>query len=95
MISPEFQEKARACMVAFRRKRRNGKNVGQFGLLGNYYDAFIFAYRARIGIFKKNATYHFSRFALKNLSDAKGQRESITLSFLETSMVGATPLAKY
>jgi len=37
----EFQEKARAGMVAFRRKRRNGKNVGQFGLLGNYYNAFF------------------------------------------------------
>jgi len=37
----EFQEKARAGLVGFRRKRRNGKNVGQFGPLRDYYDACI------------------------------------------------------
>jgi len=54
----EFREKARAGMVAFRRERRNGKNVGQFGLLGNYYDAVFFAFRAPIGTLKKNTTGH-------------------------------------
>jgi len=47
----QIQEMARAGMAAFRRKRRNGRKVGQFGLLGKYYDAFIFVFRARIGIF--------------------------------------------
>jgi len=49
----EFQEKVRAGMVAFRRKRRHGNNVGQFGPLKNYYDACFFAFRRALAPFKK------------------------------------------
>jgi len=77
----KFQEKARAGMVAFRRDRRNGKNVGQSGPLGNYYDACFFAFRACIGTLKKTATCSttshkiVSNRPLYSLGEGKAQKK--------------------